>query len=164
MTLKRIYIILSILAVLSLSAHAQQQPKSKKTRLVEELEFVDKKLTLPKGCVAYTKYECDCRDLQMSWMYYPEDKLDGFVETSLQQLKQRGKAIQKYPINVQLLGQTVKGIKIVFQYQNQTVFQIWAYGKVKDKSVFFQYVTLDDPQTTEDLAFLAQEIMTIVPN
>ncbi len=116
---------------------------------------------VPTGCAAPSEYQLECDDYKMIWLYVTEDMLQTMPAQFVDQVTEGMKKVKKETITCYLLDKEVQGYKLSYKRDNETAYQLIAYGVVNGQPVIVQVGLTNDPKTNEDIPEFPRQIIRL---
>lgn len=149
------YILTALLLLMSIVSFAQARKQ------IDSLTFCFNKYPVPSGCSAQSEYQVKCSDYSIAWIYMNNDMLKSMPEQFINQMAEQMQGFKKEPITCYLLEKEVKGYKISYTSDKNTLYQLIAYGVVNEQPVIVQFVLDWEPKTNKDIPEFARQIVRI---
>lgn len=107
----------------------------------QKVEFVGKKLNVPKGCEKVSNYEIECGTFSLSWIYMTKASIENILFNQIGQLE-KTPDFQYKPVRLLIDSIPSNGFVASFTADHQKYFMLLAAGTVRGQSVLIQGIDL----------------------
>ncbi|MBK8602575.1 MAG: hypothetical protein IPN87_05565 [Saprospiraceae bacterium] len=129
----------------------------------KKLEFVGKKINVPEKCELVSKYEIECGNFTLSWLYMDKSNIENVLFDMISKMQQTPDF--KYrPIRVLIDSVPSSGFVASFTSSHIKYFQLYAAGTVRGQAVLIQGMDLIPFWRHEHYNKVFDELLAILPD
>ncbi len=129
----------------------------------KKLDFVGKKINVPEKCELVSKYEIECGNFTLSWLYMDKSNIENVLFDMISKMQQTPDF--KYrPIRVLIDSIPSSGFVASFTANHIKYFQLYAAGTVRGQAVLIQGMDLIPFWRHEHYNIVFDDLLTILPD
>ncbi len=129
----------------------------------KKLDFLGKTLTVPDKCEFVSKYEIECGNFALSWLYMDKGNIENVLFDMISKLQQTPDF--KYrPIRVLIDSVPANGFVASFTVSHIKYFQLYAAGNIRGQAVLIQGMDLIPFWRHEHYNEIFDKLIVILPD
>lgn len=128
---------------------------------MKTISFCGETFDVPEGCQSLSKFELQCDDYNMLWLYLNKDIMKDMPNMMAEE-SAREKGYKKEKISCTILDQKAKAYKVTYvDAEYMPVTEFIAYGEVNKEYVILKVILHKEVSSTEDLPEIVATIVKI---
>ena len=129
----------------------------------QKVEFVGKEYTIPAKCEKVSKYEIECGNFSLSWLYMQKSNIEEVLFNMISQLEKTPDFKYK-PVRLLIDGIPSSGFVASFTADHIKYFQLCAAGTVRGQTVLIQGIDMIPFWKYETHNELFSKLITLLPD
>ena len=132
------------------------------TMHAQTVEFIGKKIQVPKDCEKVSQYEIDCGGFSLSWAYMSKGTGDNVIFDQIGRLKQRP-GMQYKPMRILVDSVETNGFVASFSADNVKYFMLMTSGEVRGKHFLLQAIDVQPFWRYEGYNAVFDSLVKVLP-
>ena len=129
----------------------------------QKIEFVGKSFDIPKKCEKVSKFEIECGNFSLSWLYMQKSSIEEVLFNMISQLE-RTPDFKYKPVRLLIDGVPSSGFVASFTADHVKYFQLCAAGTVRGQTVLIQGIDMIPFWKYEKHNQLFSDLITLLPD
>lgn len=126
------------------------------------LDFCGQNYPITSGCTLQSKYQLQCADYQLTWMYLDYGMLKTFPEQFVRQIEKQHKGAERQPLDCFILQKPAKGFLVTYpKPAGGMAYELIAYGVANQQPVMLQLTLENTPEKTADLPAVPRQLVQL---
>lgn len=127
------------------------------------MNFCGVELPVESGCTPESKYQLNCGNYQLNWMYLDFSLMKTYPLQFIKQAEKKHKGTEKQPFECSILGgPPAQGVRLSYPTEaGGMAYELIVYGAAKGQPVLVDVVLPTDPEKTSDLPATVQKILQL---